>query len=199
MRRLFLPMLLATATLLAAARPGAAIEVRITAPALERTLRTQLFNDPNGRYYLRGDAKSPCYTYADDPHITFKDDRIVVHVHTRSRLGTSLRGSCLGIGLSTNSEVSFIPDAENETIGFRNARIEHITDNREINFLLVPFLSGQLPAQMKVNAADILRKILTQSNAATGYNVTLNFLKIHSMIVEGDTLVLDVDATMHVD
>ncbi len=65
-------------SLLALSLPARAIEVRVSAPALERTLRAQLFTvpppnaPPNAkpeRYYLKGSPTSPCNTYADDPHI----------------------------------------------------------------------------------------------------------------------------------
>lgn len=176
-----------------------ATEVRISAKALERTLRTQLFTGPQGRYYMKGDASSPCYVYASDPHVAYKDDRIVVQVKTRARLGTSLRGTCIGVGLSDEAEVSLLPDAEGETIGFRDARIEHISENRELNFLMSPFLKSKLPAQLKVNAAELMRKVLSGSAEKTGYTLTLSSLKLHSLLVEGGSLVLDVDSNLSVD
>jgi hypothetical protein len=122
-----------------------------------------------------------------------------VHVHTRSKLGTVVRGSCLGVSLTTDVDVSFVPDAEDESIGFRDARIERLSESKELNFLLVPFLSHELPSQMKVNAADLMRKLLSQSVAATGYTLTLDSLKLHSMLVNRDALVVDVDAGMSVE
>jgi hypothetical protein len=180
-------------------RPACAIEVKVSALALERTLRAQLFNGPDGRYYMRGDATTPCFVYAEQPKVSFKDDRIVVHVHTRAKLGTSVRGSCLGVSLTTDADVSFVPDAEGESVGFRDARIERLSESKELNFLLVPFLSRQLPSQMKVNAADLMRKLLSQSLTATGYTLTLESLKLHSMLVDHDALVVDVDAGMGID
>jgi hypothetical protein len=191
--------LLPCALLLAITAPARAIEVKISSQALERTLRAQLFDGPDGRYYMRGDAHSPCFVYADNPHITFKDDRIVVHVHTRAKLGTTVRGACVGVSMTTDADVSFIPDAEGESIGFRDARIERLSENRELNFLLVPFLSRQLPSQMKVNAADLMRKLLLHSADTTGYALSLSSLKLHSLLVEGQTLTLDLDANMNVD
>lgn len=185
--------------LLAALVPAQATEVSISAQALERTLRTQLFNAPDGRYYLRGDAKSACYVYAEKPRVTFDQDRVVVHVHTRARLGTSVYGNCVGVSLTRDVDVSVLPDAQGETIGFRDARIDHLSDSRELNFLLVPFLSRQLPQQMKVNAAELMRQLLSHSAETTGYAFTLSSLKIHSMLVEGSLLVLDVDAGMKVN
>ena len=181
------------------ARMACALEVKVSAMALERTLRAQLFNGPQGRYYMRGDATSACSVYAEEPHVSFKDDRVVVHVHTRAKIGTALRGSCLGVTLTTDADVSFVPDAEGESVGFRDARIEKLSDSKELNFLLVPFLSHKLPSQMKVIAADLMGKLLSQSVAATGYTLTLNALKLHSMLVDHDALVVDVDADMSVD
>jgi hypothetical protein len=192
---------LACAALLALIGPANAhaIEVKVSAKALERTLRAQLFTGPQGRYYMRGDANSACYVYAEQPQVSFKDDRIVVHVHTHARLGQSVRGACVGLTLTRDADVSVIPEAEGETLGFRDARIEKLSESRELNFFLVPFLSRKLPSQMKLNAADLMSKLLGQSAPATGYTLTLKSLKLHSMQVDHDSLVVDVDAAMGVD
>jgi hypothetical protein len=180
-------------------RTARALEVRISAQALERTLRAQLFNGPEGRYYMRGDASSPCYVYAEQPKVSFQNDRVVVHVHTRAKLGTSLKGACLGVTLTTDADVSFVPEAEGESVGFRDARIERLSESRELNFLLVPFLSRKLPSQMKVDAATTMGKLLSQSVVSTGYVLTLGSLKLHSMTVDHDALVVDVDAALGVE
>ena len=199
MFRLSTRSLLGVCLLFGLVQAASGAELKISAQALERTLRAQLFNGANGRYYMRGDVTTACYVYADSPQVTFVQDRVVVHVHTRSKLGTSLRGTCVGISLATDADVSFIPDAEGESIGFRDARIERLSESKELNFLLVPFLSRKLPTQMKVNAADLLRKLLMQSAQTTGYSLTLTSLKIHSMIVEGNSMVVDVDTALQVD
>jgi hypothetical protein len=194
-----LRLFLGCALFLPAFQSASAIEVKVSAQALERTLRAQLFNTPDGHYYMRGDATSACSVYVSDPHISFKDDRIVVHIHARAKLGTAVRGLCVGVTLNTDADVSFIPEAQEESIGFRDARIEHLSSSRELNFLLVPFLSRKLPAQMKVNAADLMRKLLADSARTTGYALSLERLKLHSMLVEGQSLNVDLDAIMRVD
>ncbi len=185
--------------LCALTQPAHAIEVKVSAKALERTARAQLFNGPDGRYYMRGDARSPCSIYAEHPQVSFRDDRIVVRVHTRARLGTSLHNACLGVSLTTDAEVSLVPEAEGESIGFRDARLERMSDNRELNFVLAPFLSGKLPQQLKVNAAELMRKLLAGSGPSTGYALSLERLKLHSLLVEKQALILDADADMNVD
>ena len=184
---------------LCGARAARAIEVKVSAQALERTLRAQLFNGPDGRYYMRGDANSACFVYAEEPHVSFKDDRIVVHVHTKAKLGTGVHGSCIGVTLNTDADVSVIPEAEGESMGFRDARIEKLSESKELNFLLVPFLSRKLPSEMKLNAADLMGKLLSQSVATTGYKLSLDTLKLHSMLVDHNSLVVDVDAGMSLD
>ena len=199
MHRLSFRLFLSLALLSSAARPASAIEVRVSAQALERTLRTQLFNGPQGRYYIRGDATSACYVYAESPHVTFVQDRIVVRVHAKAKLGTTVHGTCIGVSLTTDTDVSLVPEAEEESIGFRDARIERLSESKELNFLLVPFLSHKLPAQMKVNAAVLMRQLLSRSTETTGYALSLSALKLHSLLVEGDSLVMDADATLKVD
>ncbi len=185
-----------------AARSAKAVEVHVTAPALERTLAHQLFNQagPDGkldRHYLRGNAGTACSVYSDDPHVSFRDDRVVVTLKTHARLGFGK--ACFGISLSTESQVSFIPVAEGESVGFRDARIEHLSDNRELDMLMEPFLSKKLPQEMKVNAAEMMRNLLVKAPDSTGYKLTLSMLKLHSMLVDGQELVVDLDANIRVE
>lgn len=175
-----------------------AITVRISAQALERTLNKQLFKGPEGRYYIRGRADSGCFAYAEDPKVSFRENRVVVHVKTHAKLGSSVRGSCLGIGLNVEADVSLVPDAQGESIGFRDARVENLSESRELNVFLEPFLSRKLPQQMKLNAADLMRQALASSAKTTGYDLKLQTLKILSMQVNGDALVVDLDGDLDV-
>ena len=182
-----------------------AIEVRISAPALERTLKNQVFTTPPPspdlpqRVYLSGKPSSGCAVFADSPQVSFKDDRVVVKVNTHANFGASVRGKCLGVWLNTESVVSFIPEAEGESIGFRDARIDQLTESKQLNVLLEPFLAHKLPAQMKVNAATLMRTLLVHAPDSTGYTLTLSSLKLHSMLVERQTLVVDLDANIAVE
>jgi hypothetical protein len=175
-----------------------AVQLKVGRDALQRTLRQQLFGTPDKRYFLKGNAHSACSVYADDAELSFVQDRIVVRVKTHARLGQAIHGACLGISLAPTSEVSVEPYGEGETIGFRDAQVVKASDHRELNFLLAPFLSRQVPSSMKVNAADLLRKALEGSTASSGYKVTLDRLKIHSVQIEGDDLVVDADADISV-
>jgi hypothetical protein len=188
----------AAAALLAPAH-ASAIEMKISAQALERTLNKQLFTADGGRYYLRGKSGMGCFAYAEDPKVSFAADRIVVHVDARARLGATMHGACLGLDVGTSADVSIVPDAQGETIGFRDPRIDRLSESRELNFFLVPFLSKKLPQQMSVNMADLLRQLLADSAQITGYQIKLDDLKIHSMQVIGNFLVVDFDGDVSVD
>lgn len=177
---------------------GHAVELRMSRAAIERTLKQQLFGGPDGRYFLKGDAKSACFVYADQPVLTFAQDRVVVQVRIHAKLGTALGGKCLGVSLNPTAEVSMVPDAEGETLGFRDARVERVSESKELNFLLMPFMKNQIPSSMKVNAADVMRKALEGSPLATGYKLSLDRLKIHSLLIQGDALILDVDGDLSI-
>lgn len=183
--------------LLAATRLAHAVGLKVSTDALERTLNKQLFT-ADGRYYIKGKPNDACFVYAEQPRISFHDDRVWVHIRTHSKLGAGLKGTCLGVSLTADADVSVEPEAQGETIGFRNARIEHLSTSRELNIFLVPFLNGKLPQQMKFNVADLIRTALAQSAPATGYTITLESMKIHSMQVDHNALVLDVDADVSV-
>jgi hypothetical protein len=184
--------------LLAAARDSVAGELTVSRDALERTLKQQLFSGPQGVYYLKGGPQAPCSITAEDPRLSFEQDRIVVRMKARARLGRAVGGACIGVALSFPAEVSLAPDAEGESIGFRDARLDRVSDHEEVNFVLAPFLRREVPASMKVNAAELLRKALTGSTASSGYKVTLDRLKIHSVVIQGDALVVDVDGDLSV-
>ena len=189
---------LAALGLAASLLPCSAVELKVSREALERTLKQQLFSGPSGRYYLKGSPQSACYVYAEDPKLEFAADRIVVKLKTHARLGKAMGGACIGSAVSLPAEVSLAPDGEGETIGFRDARIDRVSDHSELNFLLTPFLSHQVPSGLKVNAADLLRKSLEGSTAQSGYKVTLERLKIHSILIDGDHLVVDADGDISV-
>ena len=172
------------------------VELTVSRDALERTLKEQLFSGPDGRYYLKGNPQSACFISTEDPQLSFEQDRIVVKVKTRARLGVG--GVCLA-SVTLPAEVSMAPDAEGETIGFRDAMLDKVSDRKEINFVLAPFLRGQVPKSMKVNAADLVRKALEGSTATLGYKVKLTRLKIHSIQIVGDKLVVDADGDLSVE
>jgi hypothetical protein len=174
------------------------VELKISRDVLQRTLKQQLFSGPDGRYFLKGNAQTPCFVYADDAQLSFAGDRVVVAVKAHAKLGKAIRGTCLGFSVNSTPEVSLATVGEGEIVGFRDARLDKIVDQKELNFFLTPFLSKQLPSSMKVDAADLLRKALAGSTASSGFKVTLDKLKIHSMQIQNDDLVVDFDGDLSV-
>lgn len=195
--KLFSLLLLST-SLLATRCPAEAITLRISAQALQRTLEQQLFKGPEGRYYVHGHAEGGCFIYASNPQVSFREDRVVVHVKSRARLGSSIHGQCLGVGLAVDADVSMLPEAQGQNIGFGDARIENLSESHELGAFLEPFLNRKLPQELTVNAADLLRRLLSSSAQTTGYDITLQTLTIHSMQVQGDALIVNFDADLEV-
>src|ERR1700744_6044321 len=110
--------------------PCRAVELRVGRNAQQRSLKQQLFGNPDKRYFLKGGPHSACSVYADDAELSFMQDRIIVRVKTLARLGPAVQGACLGISLAPTFEVSVEPYGEGETIGFRNARMIKVSDQR---------------------------------------------------------------------
>lgn len=174
-------------------------EFKVSSGALERTLKARLFSTPDGRYYLRGDAHSVCNLYAEDPHLEFSGDRILVRVHTGGKYGKQIGGRCLGFSVSMNTVISLAPVAEGETIGVADARLDRFSDSAELNFILTPFLSRNVPANIKINAANMLREILTKSTETSGYPLTLERLDVRHVHATDRFLVVDYDSDMRIE
>jgi hypothetical protein len=174
-------------------------EFKVSSGALERTLKARLFSTPDGRYYLRGDARSACNLYAEDPHLEFSGDRILVRVHTGGKYGKQIGGRCLGFTVSMNTVISLAPVAEGETIGVTDARLDRFSDSAELNFILTPFLSRNVPANIKINAANMLREILTKSTETSGYPLTLERLDVRHVHATDRFLVVDYDSDMRIE
>jgi hypothetical protein len=176
-----------------------AARITLSAQALERTLHKQLFSGAGGRYYLRGSADHGCSVTVEDPHLSFAGGRIQLRLHTVAQLGATIGGECVGVHFAQDVEVSMLPVAEGESIGFNDVRIEHLSGSSDLDFLLTPFLSRKIPSTLKVNAAALLRKVLARSNETTGYTMTLDRFEVQSMQVDDDKLVLAVDGDLRIE
>lgn len=192
-------VLLSFCLLLCCAPVCQAGEFKVSSGPLERTLKARLFSTADQRYYLRGDAHSACYLYVEDPHLYFAGDRILVRVHTSGKYGRQLGGRCIGFPVSMNTVITLAPSAEGETIGVTDARVDRLSDSAELNFILSPFLSHKLPSIIKINAATVLREILTKSTETSGYPLTLERLDIRQVHVINQLLVVDYDSDMRID
>jgi len=174
-------------------------QFRVSSDALERTLKAKLFAAADQRFYLHGDAHAGCGLYVENPRLSFSGDRVLVRVHTGGRFGKQVGGHCIGFPVSMNTVVSLAPTAEGETIGVTAARLDQLSDSAELNRVLAPFLSHKLPSSIKINAATMLREILTKSTETSGYPLTLERLDLRQVHVADKFLVVTYDSDMRVD
>jgi hypothetical protein len=174
-------------------------EFEVASGALERTLKSTLFATPDRRFYLNGNAHSGCNLYVEDPHLYFSGNRIFVGVHTGGTYGRQFEGHCIGIPISMNTVISMTPSAEGETIGMADARFERLSDSAEVNYILTPFFSRKLPSSIKLDAGNMLRRVLSRSTETSGYPLSLQRLYIRQAHVMGNYLVVDYDSDMKVN
>jgi hypothetical protein len=123
----------------------------------------------------------------------------MVRVHTAGKLGTQMGGRCIGFPVSMNTVISLAPTSEGETIGVTDARLDRISDSGEVNFILSPFLTHKLPSSIKINAATMLREILTKSTETSGYPLTLDRLDLRQVRVDPRFLIVSYDSDMRID
>ena len=64
---------------------------------------------------------------------------------------------------------------------------------------MVPFLKSKLPSHLRVDAAELDAPTVEWLGEKTGYALSLGSLKLHSLLVQGRALVLDVDTDLTVD
>lgn len=81
-------------------------------------------------------------------------------------------------------------------LDFGDAQLIKVSDQRELNFLLTPFLSRQVPLSMKVDAADCCARRCNDTFTSV-YKVPLQQLKVHSMAIEGDSSALRSNSLYH--
>jgi hypothetical protein len=174
-------------------------QFKVSSGALERTLKARLFATADQRFYLHGDAHSGCGLYVENPRLSFSGDRVLVRVHTGGMYGKQIGKHCLGVPVSMNTVVSMAPSAQGETIGVTDARLDRLSDSPELNLILTPFLSHKLPSSIKINAATMLREILTKSTETSGFPLTLERLDLRQVQVTDKFLVVEYDSDMRID
>ena len=112
-----------------AALPAAAVELKISRDALERTLKQQLFSGPDGRYLPQRERPIRLFRLRRERRSSPLPATASWSVSRPTR--NSARGSggaCLGVPLAPIAEVSLAPDGEGETIGFRDAHVDEVSD-----------------------------------------------------------------------
>lgn len=98
-----------------------------------------------------------------------------------------------------NTVISLAPTTEGETIGVTDARMDRLSDSAELNFILSPFLTHKLPNNIKINAATMLREILTKSTETSGFPLTLEKLDLRQVRVTDKFLIVSYDSDMRID
>ena len=128
--------------------------------------------------------------YADDAKVTFVQDWIVVKVKTQARVGTSVGVAGVEISLSPTAEVSMVPFGERESIGFPSPTGERAAEV-ELSADTVSERAGALKHQ--VGCSRFAAQGAGGLWATSGFKVVLERLKVHSIEIQGDVLVVDPD------
>lgn len=176
-----------------------AMQLTVGSAPLQRALQKQLFSAPDGRYYLRGTRTSACSLYAQNPQLHFTGDRIYLDLHLSGQLGSSFAGRCLGFGWVGDAEVSMLPQGQGSTIGFTDVRVERLTSDRTLDELLQPLLARAVPRSMKVDAAQLVGRMLQTASTRAGAVIALQQLQIEQLQVQKNALQLTLDGAVSIE
>ncbi len=176
--------------------PAGALDLTVGPQPLQHALLRQLFAAPDGRYYLHGNRTSSCFLFAQNPQLHFAGNRIVLDLHLEGKIGSSFGGQCIGFKWAGDGELSMLPQAQDQQIGFTDVRVEHLTGDNGLDQLLGPLLSARVPANLKVNAASLIDKMLRSASTRSGENITLDHLVIPALAVQDNALHLSIEGNV---
>lgn len=185
--------------LLVASQTAQALQLTVGPQPLQRALVRQLFAAPDGRYYLRGKRDAGgCFLFAQNPQLQFVGGRVLLALHITGKVGSNFGGQCLGVNWDGDAEVSMLPQAQGSTIGFTDVRVERLTSDHELDRLLQPLLAALVPKNLKVDAAQLINKMLLTASSRSGTAIGLQQLSISSIQVQGDALQVAVEGAVSV-
>lgn len=122
-----------------------------------------------------------------------------MRMHTGGKYGKQIAGHCVGFPVSMMTTISLAPLADGEIIGVTDAKIDRLSDSDEMNFILSRFVNKNLPAGLQMNAATMLREILTKSTETSGYPLTLERLQVRNVHTTDKYLAVEYDSDMKVE
>lgn len=184
-----LPRLVA-ALLLAAPAWGVDLEIRFG--ALERLIGEQMFT-ADGRKYVRGAKERKCnYAFLEKPKLSAAGDRLQLKVNFSGKTALDMFGRCVGVGDSFELTLTAKPVANSGSIAFQDFNVSTPRDSfyiRRVRSALVQTLSKDF----RIDVMQHARKLIEAPHAVGAYQQEIKDLKMHSVRVAPDALVLGVD------
>jgi hypothetical protein len=183
--------------LLLAAKPAEAAQLRLTYPALERLLVLQVLTD-GGRLYLEGGPGEECrYAFVQEPHVSAFGSRLRIDLLFSGRAGASVAGRCVGPGDTLRLEIHGVPVYADGVLGLDQLRVEAPESAyfRVVSGLVSRWMQERLRYPLRAAIEETLRGL----SSLGAVRLQLGDLKVGSVVVSPDGLLLDVDFDVTAD
>jgi hypothetical protein len=92
-----------------------------------------------------------------------------------------------------------LPVGDGAWINFTDVRVEKLNGSNQFSFLFNPFVRRTVPQSLRINAADLLAKLVSRSKETTGYAMSVSGVRVQSVVVTDSAAVLTLDGILVVD
>jgi hypothetical protein len=179
------------------ALPASAVELRLSYPAVERLLVTNVLSQ-GGRLYLEGAPGSDCrYAFIQEPRVSTNGQRLRVRVLFSGRAGTRVAGRCLGPGDTLELDIEGVPVYADGRL--RLDQLSIAAPDSAYFKLVSGLVTRMLRDRLSYPLRDELQRALGWLAASSVVRLSLTELAVQSVEVGPEALVLRLDTRLGVD
>jgi hypothetical protein len=181
------------------AMAGAAADIELRYPALERLIADQLFTQ-DGRRYVRGTPAAHCqYAYLEAPRLSaaagadgVANGRLKITAKFSGRSAMDVLGRCVGMGDSFDLTIVASPVARKGAIAMDDVRVTTVKDSYYIRRVRAA-LTESFGKEFKIDVRDQAKKLLEQPTGNSSYKQELDDFDLSAVRVTPEALVLVVE------
>lgn len=171
----------------------AGTEIRIHASAIQKILETEVFRE-NGRYYLFGDASTPCMSaFLSDPVVSMGESRLRIKTHFYGAIGREIGENCVGLSEDFDAVMTGIPVYRQGALTIDSIEVTGLSGNPKFDEYVITFLKQELPAMIEYKLKDEIRKLLIDNRDRIPFRIDLLTIEIPKIQVLDNQMTLLVD------
>jgi hypothetical protein len=179
------------------AAPGAAGEITLSYPAVERAVWATMLSQ-QGRYYMEGGPGDTCrYAFVQEPKVSAEAGRLAVSFLFSGRAGATVAGRCVGPGDTLRITASGAPTYEAGEI--RLAGLQLTAADSAYFKLVAPVIQAALEKRLSYPLRSDLEHGLAAASAGGPFRLKLSALDVRGLRAETDRLVVSYDASLAIE
>ncbi len=176
----------------------AGTELRIHASAIQKILETEVFKE-NGRYYLFGDASTPCMSaFLSDPVVSMGAGRLRIKTHFYGAIGREIGESCVGLSEDFDALMTGIPVFRQGALTIDSIEVTGLSGNPKFDEYVVTFLKQELPGMIEYKLKEEIQKLLIENRDKTPFRIDLLNIDIPKIQVLENQITLLVDLGLEI-